>query len=365
VIVAIDARMWDMPATGTGRYTRNMIRALLALGGGNDYVLLGNACAGLHRMGVPHARFTTPDDPAPVCNPSWEQLRLPTLLERCGTQVLFSPTGIAPAVKVCPQVVTVHDIAFEFYPELYPPALRGYLGAWVPESVAAADMVVPVSEHTAQTLVELYGLGEDRIRVVYPAVDPDVARAADAAATRTVRDALGVSSRYALTLCSGAANKNLRGSLAALHMARRCADGKDLLLVMAGKPHSSPPAADDADAVVWVDNPDDQQLRALYQGAEVFLFLSLYEGFGLPVLEAMAAGVPVICSCRGALPEIAGGAALLVDPEDPEDVAARLLSVWGDRSLRQELRERGLQRSARFSWHRSAQQLLGVLESVA
>jgi glycosyltransferase involved in cell wall biosynthesis len=265
----------------------------------------------------------------------WEQLVLPGLARTA--EVLVNPANLAP-LAFRRNVVVIHDCAALRSPEWYS---RSYV-AWqrfvLPRVASRAIRVVTVSAFSAREVESLLGVGS----VVVPGgVDhsrfvPGVARA---------------DRPYVLTVGSRTARKNI-GALA--ETARRLGDEGIELVAVGG---DRPQFAGEELPVRSLGHVDDLELPALYAGASAFVLPSLYEGFGLPCLEAMACGVPVVASDRGALPEVCGDAALLVNPERPSEIAEAVLASLGN----EDMRERGLRRAAEFSWERTISELSGVL----
>jgi glycosyltransferase involved in cell wall biosynthesis len=259
--------------------------------------------------------------------------------------VLHCPSFRAPLRSPVPLVVTVHDLAVLRHPEVFNRWSRTYGRALVPRVVRAADRVIAVSEFTRRELVELVGVDEDRIRVVPNAVDAPFGAEGAAAA-----------GDYVLAVGTIEPRKNL----ARLFEAMR---GVELELRLVGERGWG-----ESDVVVQLHRfrslgrVSDETLASLYRGARVFVYPSLYEGFGLPVLEAMASGTPVVTSRGGALEELTGGAAVVVDPLDPSSIRAGIEEAL---ARADELRAAGLDRARRFSWRASAEATADVYRELA
>jgi glycosyltransferase involved in cell wall biosynthesis len=257
--------------------------------------------------------------------------------------VLHCPTFRGPFSSRVPLVVTVHDLAVFRHPETFPPWTRTYSRAAVPRVVRSARRVVAVSEFTRRELVELLGVPDGRIRVIPNAVDP--------AFTAEGPRAEG---EYVLTVGTLEPRKNLARLAEA---SRRI--GLELRVVGA---RGWGGVSANGSRVRWLGELPDDALARLYRGAAAVAYPSLYEGFGIPVLEAMACGAPVVTSAGGATEEVAGGAAVLVDPLDPASIAAGLEQAL---ARREELRARGLTRAAAFSWEEVARQTAAVYREAA
>ncbi len=268
-------------------------------------------------------------------------------------------------------VVTIHDLWLDRHPE-YSPKFFGQRLSFRRTKQAAwrARKVVTVSEFSAVEIRALYGLPSERIAVIHNGVSDDFHPIRDDAAMKELRGRLGLPADGFILFVGGAdPRKNHRTFLQAA--ARRLDRLGNRMLVLVGDPvHRFGNYAETAKAlglehrVVCTGRLAIEKLRLLYSHADLFVFPSLYEGFGMPVLEAMACGAPVITSNTTALAEIAGDAAVLVDPEKPEELADAMARVIHDSSLRASLREKGFQRAKQFRWERAARQMLAVYKQV-
>jgi glycosyltransferase involved in cell wall biosynthesis len=260
-----------------------------------------------------------------------------------GADVLHCPTYRGPVRSSVPLVVTVHDLAVFRRPEAFPPWTRTYSRVVVPRVVRAARIVAAVSEFTASELETLLRVPSERIRVV-----------PNAAASAFSEEGLREAGDYVLAVGTLEPRKNLARSVEA---ARRLG----LELRVAGMPGWGGVDAS-GPGVSWVGFASDEDLARLYRGALCVVYPSLYEGFGIPVLEAMACGAPVVTSRGGATEEVAGGAAVLVDPEDVSSIAAGIEEAI---ARREELRAAGLRRARAYSWDESARLLVQAYEAAA
>jgi glycosyltransferase involved in cell wall biosynthesis len=291
----------------------------------------------------------------------WEQLALP---RRVNGGLLWSPSTTGP-LRVQRQVVTIHDCAFFDQARCFSRAFAAWYQFLVPRLARAARAVITVSEFSKSRIVELCRVAPEKVHVVYSGVGGQF-RPYSADEIAVARQRLALPERYALCVGSLEPRKNLSRLLAAWKIAQPRLNG--LSLVLAGaKGHVFRDAGFDQPPqdVHLAGYLTDELLPAVYAGAEMFVYPSVYEGFGLPVLEAMASGVPVITSNVTALPEVAGDSAMLVDPYNVESIAEAIERLAGDEELRIRLVQKGTSRAAAFSWDRTASQTWQVLEGAA
>jgi len=288
---------------------------------------------------------------------AWEQIALPARAARIGAALVFSPANLAPLAWPR-NVLVMHDAAVLREPQAYSRAYRAWHARVGVACARRALAVVTVSQFSRRELIELAGVPPARLTVIPGGVDARFAPGADPAPAAA---RLGLSRPYVLTIATDDRRKNLEKlAPVAAALAR-----EGLELVWAGDRRPYFAAAAEAAGVRSLGYVAEAQLPGLYAGARAFVLASRYEGFGLTCLEAMACGTPVVAADRAALPETCGDAALLVDPDDGEALAAAVLCAATDDAVRGELRERGLQRAAQFSWDRTAARVDGLLSGLA
>ena len=373
--IAIDQSAGFNQGAGIGRYARNLVPALAAR--------LPDAALTLWYAPDADAPFARDamapfwDRPETVFKRSmigrrrmdqlWFRLRAPLPIEVwTGRQdLIYSPDFTAPPAIRTPKVVTVHDLAFEIVPERAPDGLRAYLSAVVPRAVRDAAAVIAVSETTKRDLIERMGVAPGKITVVPNAADDRFFKAQPLSAAQ--RQLLGLPERYLLTVGTIEPRKNHLNLFAALD---RVPIEAQLPLVVvgrvgwsAGETMAAAKGLQLAGRVILLDYLADEHLPGLYAGAQALVYPSWYEGFGLPVLEGLAAGIPVIASDVPSHREIAGDKACFVSPQEPDAIAEALTSVAGT-LFSESARSARRQRAARYSWDESGAILAGVINEV-
>jgi glycosyltransferase involved in cell wall biosynthesis len=363
--VVVDARLVSHQRAGIGHYLLSLLASLRELLGREQLLVLTS-------RKDPEVVRRLPDLPTRALwtppHHRLEQLALPLELATIRGDVYHAPDFIPPFVRRVPAVVTIHDLAFLKWPELLTAQSRRYYGQ-VARAVRSADRVIAVSARTRDDLIELVDAPAHRIDVVYEAADARF-RPAGAEAVAAVRARLALPERYFLFVGTREPRKNLRRLLDAYAILADKADSPDLVIVgrtgwLNEDLEGQAGQLGIARRVRFTGGVADDELPALYSGATAFVLPSIYEGFGLPTLEAMACQTPVIASTGGSLPEVVGDAALLVDPFDVAGLAGAMQRIWREPSLRQEMVERGCARARQFSWRRAAEETLDVYRRAA
>jgi glycosyltransferase involved in cell wall biosynthesis len=356
---------------GAGVYTYQLVRALAALPG--EQRLSVFARPGLFDdLAQENERFrvvhTKPSGRAGRL--AWEQAILPLLLRRLRIDVLHSPHHHTPVAAIgVRRVVTFHDVTFLRLPERYTTERRLYMEGVTRAAARVARAIITPSQTVQDDVVRRLGVERERVVAIYEAAGPQYRPMAEEDVGR-VRWRYQLPNEYVLSVGSLEPGKNRARLFRAYALLR--AQGIESQLVIAGQPAWRYEGDEElvrtlglSEHVRFLGYVPDEDLPALYTGAAVSAFPSLYEGFGLPVLESMACGTPVVCSDVSATAEVASDAALLVDPRDIGAIANALRRVLSDPWLRSDLRARGLARAQEFSWDRAARDTLAVYQIVA
>jgi glycosyltransferase involved in cell wall biosynthesis len=283
---------------------------------------------------------------------AWEQVVLPAAAARYRAKAIYSPANLAPLAWPG-NVVQIHDAVALRHPEWYSAAYVRWQRTVMPRIAQRARVVITVSEFARAELIEFLGVPGQRIRVVPGGVDP---RFNDQVDPAPVLRRLGLDKPYVLALGDRGPRKNLDALRAAIGPLKK--EGIELVVAGGGRGHQLGSTLEGTRDLGYVA---DEDLPGLYAGARVFALPSLHEGFGLTVLEAMAANVPVVASSRGALPEVVTGAGLLADPDDWGLFAAAILRAATDERERARLKQAGRQVAARYTWERAAKAVHGIL----
>ncbi len=386
--IGIDGRYIQDHFPGIGRYTYSLIEALAQVASDDSFIVLHNPARRNTRYDVAalarHANVTL----VPVDVPTFalaEQTRLPWVVRRLRLDVLHSPYYIKPYLLPCPSVVSLYDLIAARYPEYLPSSWARLVFAITTRlAITTARRLITLSAASRRDLVELYGVPPARVAVTPLAADEHFQPIAEATILEAVRRKYALPEHFVLYLGSNKPHKNLARLIQAWSLIlspqssapnRQSAIGAahgppprgNRQLVIAGHWDPRYPQAQQRatelgleESVRFLGDVSEADLPALYNLATIFAFPSLYEGFGLPPLEAMACGTPVVCANTSSLPEVVGEAALLFDPLDLQAMAATIAQALSDASLRAALGARGLARARLFSWERTARETLAV-----
>ncbi len=364
--IGIDARLVFYNNAGIGQYILRLTQALAQINHEDQFTIFKSRKD--KTAVVTQANFKTERLWTPSHHPL-ERLALSVELLPFALDVLHSPDFIPPRYTRCPTVITVHDLAFLKYPRFLTRTSARYYGQ-VDLAARQANHIIAVSESTKRDTVQLLGVPEDKITIIYEAAHPLFAPINDPTQLAQVRERHHLPENFVLFVGTIEPRKNLPTLLRAF---RRLRDHykSDAVLAIAGNRGWLYEQVDQVvaelkleEAVRFLGGVPNEELVYLYNAAKLFVLPSFYEGFGLPPLEAMACGTPVVVSNISSLPEVVGDAGILINPEDVEALTVAMWRVLSDDQLRNEMREKGLKRAATFSWKRAAQETLQVYRQV-
>lgn len=370
-MISVDIRcLAERFRTGVGEYAYNLLRRLPLRLPTHRFTYFSNAAkpVRLPELAAPNVQLHFGRMPSKLLNASVRWISRPRLDVLCGAEAVFLPSlqsvAVRPSAKL---VVTIHDLSFERYPEFFSPKARLWHRLVNPRQLCLrADAILATSEHTKMEIVELYKIPEERITVTPLGVDESFFQRADAENKRAVRQRYGLPERYVLTVGNLEPRKNVASVIAAFDRLQPDAD-----LVMVGRPvwnvealYRQAQASRMRGRIRFLGYVNAADRPTVYQMAQAFVYPSYYEGFGLPALEAMGSGVPVVASGTTSLPEVVGDGGLLVDPYDVHDLASALDAVLQDSALRSRCIDRGVARARRFTWDATVQLSAGVISKL-
>ncbi len=370
-ILAIDATALPPNPVGAGQYIIHLIRALPQVAGDARFLVYAQP-HGRSLIALPESetlRFVVLPQMSPARRLLWEQTAFPAMLRRSGADVLLSLHYTMPLVKPLPQVVVFHDMTFFLFPHLHTFSKRHFFRWMIRQSARRADHILTVSESTRQDTLRFSDAPPEKITAAPLGVTPDFHPIDDAAALEGVRARYALPQRFVLFVGLLEPRKNLPALLRAFQkVAPACPDVQLVIVGRKGWMYEQAlhlvTSLGLQGRVHFTGYVTQQDLPVVYNLAEVVAYPSLYEGFGLPVLEAMACGKPVVTSNRSAMPEIAGQAAVLVPPESPDALAQALARLLESPEERVRLSAAALRRAAQFTWQRTARLTLDACRKV-
>lgn len=358
MLIGIDASRANKPQkTGTETYAYCLIQALSLIDPKNNYILYSNTPLRDDLVKLP-GNFKSKIMPFPKL---WSQLRLSLEMLKNPPQVLFEPSHTIPLIHPQKTIVTLHDLGFKHFPHLYTPFERRYHDWCMRFSIRHAWKIITISKYTKDDLIKTYGAPSQKIEVVYHGCDPNF---------KPVKSKI-VSQPYIYFVGRLEEKKNIVRLIRAYELLRRERDIKHQL-VLAGKPGYGfdkilneiriLPTSIQKDIKI-LGYVNQERAIKLMQNADIFFFPSLFEGFGLPIIEAMACGIPVVASKITSIPEIAGSAAMLVNPKEPFEMAVGLSRLIHSKTLCQSYISKGLVRASIYSWSKSAEKTLKIIQT--
>lgn len=358
--IIIDARMVDDKLHGIARYTYEIINKL-AYENDLDITLLVNNLD-LSKDIFKNDKLKFIKMKSPFLSPN-EQVELPYVLNKFKDVLFHSPSFVSSPLIKCKSVMTIHDLNHIKFPQYYSKLHKYYYKYIVKNCVLKAEKIITVSQYSKEELLKWLRCSEDKIEVTYNGLDKKFCLIDDVDKLEKVKHKYDLPKKYMLYIGNQKPHKNVKRLLEAISLLE-----DNITLVINGTPN------DDIknflrqykikNKVKFIGYVDDKDLPALYNLAYLFIFPSLYEGFGLPPLEAMACGCPVITSNTSSLPEVVGDAALLIDPYSCEEIAEAIRKLLRDNSLYQELIKKGLANAHKFSWSITTKHTLNIYENI-
>jgi glycosyltransferase involved in cell wall biosynthesis len=373
--IALDYTAGIRQEAGVGQYVRSLVNAMLEQDASNEYTLITSG-----RTSKEHS-FPTANNvrsrniyiPDRYLNILWYRLRVPLY-----ANIFTGPLdiyhgldfGLPPLTGKARKVVTVYDLAFLQHPETAVPSLAEYLNKVVPESVAAADVVAAISHATKQALIDHYRTPQEKITVIPCGIAPHYQRIEDPAILEATRRKFDLNGPIVLSVGTLEPRKNHLGLIKAFYEVQQNNEHSAILAIAGGKgwlyeeTQRTVMELKLEDKVRFLGRISELELITLYSLADVFAFPSFFEGFGMPPLEAMACGAPVITSNTSSLPEVTGDAAMLVDPYDTHAIANAISRLLGDEQLQERLRQKGFLQAQKYTWPKAAQKMLSVYQKL-
>lgn len=362
---------------GTETYLRNLFLSLSMVDKENEYILFTN------RENSGNFGIIKQDNFSEVlCNfPArfkllrvfYEQMILPIMAKRYEIDVLHSPSYVSPVWKYCGAklVVTIHDMMYKYYPENYPRGQLFYYRNFIPASARKAEKIIAVSNNTKKDIISILRITESKVKVIYEAPDGRFRSDLSDAEKVKVRRKYNLPERFILSVASFNPHKNIDGLVRAFNVIKGNHGALWKLVLLGWKlPYFSKivkviGGLGLSRDVLFTGYVPDEELPYIYSLADLYVFPSFFEGFGLPPLEAMACGCPVVAANTTSIPEVVGDAGVLVDPHDFKGMAQVMVKLLMEDSLRDDLINRGLGRVKLFSWEKTAKETLKVYEEVA
>jgi glycosyltransferase involved in cell wall biosynthesis len=373
--IAIDYTAAIRQGAGIGTYVRNLVAAMLQQDSSNQYTLLtsGHSSPEQTFPEAANARGRNIFLPDRYLNVLWYRWRvpLPATLFSGPADIYHGPDFVLPPLgKKVKKVVTIHDLAFLEHPEYAVPSLAAYLRKVVPEAVNAADIVATVSTEVSRTLTTHFQTPAEKMIVVPNGVSPHFHRINDPIILSATQHKFGLKHPLVLGVGTMEPRKNHLSLIKAFHQAQQKKGGPAMLAIAGGQGwlyEETKQLVSELKLekkVRFLGRVSDLELITLYSMADVFAFPSFAEGFGIPLIEAMACGAPVITSNLSAMPEVVGDAAILINPHSTDELATAITKVLENEPLRDTLREKGYQRARMYTWEESALKMLNIYQNL-
>lgn len=374
--IALEYTAGIRQGAGIGQYVRSLVDAMLAQDTSNQYTLLTSGRRPTQERSFPVANNVQGRSigiPDRYLNILWYRWHVPLYANYfTGPVDLYHGLdfGLPPLKGKARKVVTVHDLAFLEHPETAVPSLAAYLNKVVSEAVAAADAVAAISYATKQALITHYNVPPTKITIIPCGVGPQFQRITDQILLEQTRHKFELQHPFIFSVGTLEPRKNHLGLIKAFYEAQKSKNAPAMLAIAGGKgwmyeeTQRTVAELKLENKVRFLGRVSESELITLYSLADIFAFPSFFEGFGIPPLEAMACGTPVITSNTSSLPEVAGGAALLVDPHDIHAIAQAITEIMGNEPLQEDLRQKGYAQAQRYTWSQAASKMLSIYQQL-
>lgn len=371
--IAIDALPVKSLQHGMGTYIFNLLKEMAQLDQAHDFVVFKkpSVFTDLEKSQRFNIQFRNLSKGL-ARRVVWEYTTLPKLLQKEQVDIFWGPSNFLPLRKACKYVVTIHDLSSFTYAHTYPYLRRKYYQYIIKQAVKRADLIITDSEFSRQDIINTFSVLPEMVKKIYCGIDDIFRRIESLDAIAQVKSKYKLPDDFILTLGVIEPKKNTERLIRAYAQLRDKHNNVPKLVIGGSKKYGwnnrrifeLVETLVLKDAVNFTDFIEQKDLPVVYSAAKLFILPSLFEGFGLPVIEAMACGTPVITSKTSSLPEITGDAAVLINPYDTEEIGQAIIKVISDQQLQTEMRVKGFENVKRFSWQESAHELLCMFEQV-
>jgi glycosyltransferase involved in cell wall biosynthesis len=370
-IIGINTRYLQSVITGIESYVLNLVKAIEKIEKQKKYVLFQcekdiiNKVTDSANITYYQSKFPTKITFFRIL---WEQFLLPRDIWKNKCKLFHGPAFVVPIIKACKYIITIHDLSWIYYPESFTFLNRLYFKVFLPLSIKRADKIIVDSDSTKRDLIKEFNIKEEVIKRVYLGVNENFKTINDSVKLNEIKNKYKLPDKFILAISTLLPRKNFEGIIKAFSKVHSDIDCK---LVIVGKKgwlydniFKTVKDFNLKDNIIFTGYVPDDDLVYLYNLAELFVLPSFYEGFGLPLLEAMACGCPVLASNVSSIPEVVGDAACLVDPYNIEAISAGIKNVLKDGDLRKSMIEKGFKQSKKFSWEKCAKETIAVYEEL-
>lgn len=365
--IGIDTRVLTNCKAGFNRYVSELVEAMRKIAPENTYICyIDKKNDLLNYLTLKRAWGSIENH---IIGDIWEQLKLPVDLYREKVNVYHGTIGRLPRLRLgVKYVVTIHDLNPIRFRNFYSHSFNWFMSTMLRWSANVADRIIAISDNTKKEIIEFLNVPEEKIKVIYSGVNEHWKPIDFESNASLINYRYGIQVPYILTVSNIEPKKNLPRLFSAYSMLKKNKDIREQLVIVGPKGWKAENIIDCSraisDGVVFTGHLNDYELRILYSGAKLFVLPSLHEGFGLPLLEAMACGAPVIASNVAAIPEIVGDAAVLFNPSDIEEIAQTIETTLANEELLKRMREKGLKRVNLFSWEKTARETLKIYKEL-